>query len=468
MKYIILLSFIFLFNSLFGKLSPKIDYSVFYLNNDSILVDIYYEFNSDDLNYIKFNNINICNIVFEAEVKSLLHTEKYIWELNSQELNIENNRIIFGTHAIALPNSQFDIKLKYYQDNEPSHFSNFNFKVIPKNRKGLFISDIYFASVISNQDSSKIQWDKEFLKYENFVVPNASKQYFSNTEKILLYLEVYNSKYNCESEYKIEYKILDAVKKVKHVLVSKNMNLSDKLIPETQAIAIPNLATGVYYLEVSIFKDDEETANDISNQKFFYLNFEKGPELEARFTENELFEKSEFITMDEETITREYDKLKFIMSKQDLNVWEGLTDLKAKQRALFTYWRSKDTDTTTYYNEAKEDFDKAVRYANQYYQFSPSIEGWRTDRGRVLLKYGFPMVVEKFPRNGEKIPCEIWYYGEAGGGMYFYFVDNTGFNNFILAHSTIFGENQNEYWIEEYNPAINFEQNIKRSDHYFK
>lgn len=463
--FIILSSFSFLFSA---KLKPEIDYTIFYKNNDSIEIEIYYEFKSENLDYIKLNNVNVCNIVFEAEVSSVLINEKFIWELNSKEKDLTQNRIIFGTHSIYLPNSQYDLNVKYFQDNSPTEFSIYKTKIIPKRKNELFLSDVYFASVINQKDSTDINWDKSFLKKDQYIIPNASKQYLSNVGEVLFYHEVYNSLKTCQNEYRLEYKILDAVKKVQKVITKKSFKLSEKTISEIQSIPIPQLATGVYYLDISIYSDDNETPSDKVSQKFFYWNFEKAPELNARFTENELFEKSEFITMDEETIQREFDKLKFVMSKQDLDIWENLDELKGKQRALFTYWRNKDPDSTTYYNEAKEEFDRAVRYANTYYQFAPSIEGWRTDRGRVLLKYGFPMVVESFPRNGEQIPCEIWYYGEAGGGAYFYFVDRGGFNNFILVHSTVFGENQNEYWIEEFNPAVNFDHNVKRSDHYFK
>lgn len=445
-----------------------IDYTIFYLNNDSISVEFYYEINSKDLDYLKITGMYYCNIVFEAEVKSLLYNSKFVWELNSKESDLSNEKLIFGTHSITLPKDQYDIKIKYFQDNEPDNFKEFKTKVFPKNTKDLFISNAYFASIIVPQDSTNINWDKQFLKAKNYIIPNASKQYFSSTSELLFYHEVYNSKSNCDSEYTIEYKVIDAVKKAKSVLLKKSSELSDKPIIETQSIPIPNLATGVYYINIAIYSDNNKKAIDEVNQKFFYLNFNKEPELNVRFTENELFERSEFITFDEETLKREFDKLKFIMSKADLSIWDNLHDLKAKQRALFTYWRSKDKDTSTYFNEAKEEFDRAVNYANTYFQYSPSIEGWRTDRGRVLLKYGFPMLVEKFPRKGELIPCEIWYYGEAGGGAYFYFVDNGGYHNMILVHSTLFGENQNEYWIEEFHPAVNFDQNIKRSSNYFK
>lgn len=463
--FIILSSFPFLFSA---KLKPEIDYTIFYNNNDSIEIEIYYEFKSENLNYIKLENINVCNIVFEAEITSVLDRENFVWELNSSEIDLSQNRLIFGTKSILLPNSQYNLKIKYFQDINPSEFEVYEAKIIPKRKSEMFLSDIYFASIINQKDSTKIKWDKSFLKNDKYVIPNASKQYFSTYGEVLFYHEVYNSKKSCLKHYRIEYKILDAVKKVQRVITKKSFELSDNAISEIQSIPVPELATGVYFLDISIYKDEDETPLDKVTHKFFYMNFEKAPELIAKFTENELFERSEFITMDEETIQREFDKLKFVMSNQDLDIWENLTELKGKQRALFTYWRNKDPDSTTYYNEAKEEFDRAVRYANTYYQFAPSIEGWRTDRGRVLLKYGFPMVVESFPRNGEQIPCEIWYYGEAGGGAYFYFVDRGGFNNFILVHSTVFGENQNEYWIEEFNPAVNFEHNVKRSDHYFK
>jgi hypothetical protein len=65
------------------------------------------------------------------------------------------------------------------------------------------------------------------------------------------------------------------------------------------------------------------------------------------------------------------------------------------------------------------------------------LPGWRTERGRTLLKYGFPTQRNIFPQRDAKVAAEEWFYSEIRGGVYFYFVDRLMNNTFILAHSTM-------------------------------
>jgi GWxTD domain-containing protein len=459
MKYILILVVVFLYNLNANNLKGEIDYCVFYLPNDSISINIYYEFNSKNLEYSEIDsNLYISKIFFEAELKSVLNEYKFNWELSSAIDNLKTNFIVFGRYEIKIPNEQVNLVLKFYNPVNRETEKKINKDIISSTDKHL--SDIYFATRIEHKDSTEIGWSKEFLINDYYIIPNASKQFFSDNPRIMSYIELNNTKSLSDSMLKIEYKILDGVKSVKKI-VNKYITTSVDIKADIAYIPVPDLATGVYFLEVNIFNEKINKSIESSTKKLFYLNYQKEPELQAKFSEDELFERSEYITMTAETLKKEYDKIKFLMTKTEESRWKDLSEEKAKQRALFNFWRVRDSDTTTYFNEAKDDFDKAVKYADEYFSFSKGFEGWRTDRGRVLLKYGFPMQVERFERRGEQIPCEIWYYGEGGGGAYFYFVDKSGYNNFILVHSTVFGENQNENWVQEFNPAITNMMNVR-------
>ncbi len=463
MKYIILL--IILISNLESRdLKGEIDYSIFYLNNDSISLNIYYEFNSKNLEYSEIDSgFYMSKIFFEAELKSILNSYKFNWELSSNIDDLGTDFIIFGRYEIRIPNEQIKLNLEYFNPVNKKTLKTIKKDVIPTRNRHL--SDIYLATRIEHVDSTNIGWSKEFLINEYYIIPNASRQYFSDSPKILSYIELNKCNEIGDSLIRIEYKILDAVKSVKKIskkYVSNENNTKSDIIN----IPVLDLATGVYYLEINIYSQEEASPIETSTKKFFYLNYQKEPELKATFSENELFERSEFITMNDETLSKEYDKIKFLMTKAEDSRWKDLSDEKAKQRALFNFWRVRDSDTTTYFNEAKDEFDNAIRYADEYFSFSMGLEGWRSDRGRVLLKYGFPMQVDRFERRGEQIPCEIWYYGEGGGGSYFYFVDKSGYNNFILVHSTVFGENQNENWVQEFNPAITNSMNVRSTPNF--
>jgi hypothetical protein len=88
---------------------------------------------------------------------------------------------------------------------------------------------------------------------------------------------------------------------------------------------------------------------------------------------------------------------------------------------------------------------KRVEYSNQHFK-ALGKKGWRTDRGRVFLKYGEPSEIERFPNQIDTKPYEIWYYNEIEGGVIFIFADLTNFSDYQLIHSTSRGELRDDNW----------------------
>jgi len=85
----------------------------------------------------------------------------------------------------------------------------------------------------------------------------------------------------------------------------------------------------------------------------------------------------------------------------------------------------------TYLEEARDEFYKRVTYANQH--FSAGTQGWRTDMGRIYIKYGQPDEVVRNPFRFEGPPEEIWYYYRAR--YTFFFVDRDGFGRYEIDDS---------------------------------
>ena len=67
-------------------------------------------------------------------------------------------------------------------------------------------------------------------------------------------------------------------------------------------------------------------------------------------------------------------------------------------------------------------------------------EGWRTDRGRIYIKFGPPDDIERYPFEMGTYPFEIWRYYSLR--KVFVFVDRTGFGDYYL---------HPDYYDEEYN-----------------
>ncbi|MEK6754765.1 MAG: GWxTD domain-containing protein, partial [Bacteroidota bacterium] len=83
--------------------------------------------------------------------------------------------------------------------------------------------------------------------------------------------------------------------------------------------------------------------------------------------------------------------------------------------------------------------------ANQRFR-TMAREGWKTDRGRVLLLFADPDEIERFPSSDNSKPYEIWNYYGIENGVQFVFIDRSGFGDYILVHSTKRGELRDDAW----------------------
>jgi GWxTD domain-containing protein len=83
-------------------------------------------------------------------------------------------------------------------------------------------------------------------------------------------------------------------------------------------------------------------------------------------------------------------------------------------------------------------------------------EGWRTDRGRVLIRHGEPEDVERFPFTTTRAPYEIWNYYE-GTRATFVFADMNANGDFRQVYSTVPGEVSFPNWEELIRTMSNIE-----------
>jgi GWxTD domain-containing protein len=88
-------------------------------------------------------------------------------------------------------------------------------------------------------------------------------------------------------------------------------------------------------------------------------------------------------------------------------------------------------------------FEARCRTADRFMHME--VEGWRTDRGRVLVRYGEPEDIERSPFTTTHVPYEVWSYYE-GTTMSFVFADLNSSGDFRQVYSTVPGEVSFQNW----------------------
>lgn len=123
------------------------------------------------------------------------------------------------------------------------------------------------------------------------------------------------------------------------------------------------------------------------------------------------------------------DLLGYIASSADLDSLKRVPPAD-RRRAWETFWRKRDPSLGTARNEDREQFYERVAYANQ--NFSRFQRGWKTDMGRVYIKFGLPDETERHPFDANSPAYEIWYYYAVN--RQFVFVDRHGLGDYTLSN----------------------------------
>ena len=137
-----------------------------------------------------------------------------------------------------------------------------------------------------------------------------------------------------------------------------------------------------------------------------------------------------------------------ILSTAEIEAWKKLQTNEEREKFIEDVWRRRDPDPDTEENEYREAYYERLAYVNEH--FSSGIPGYKTDRGRIYLKYGKPDEVDSHPAGGSyqrepsegsgstsTYPFERWFYRSIPGraGAEIEFVDPTGTGEYRLARN---------------------------------
>ncbi len=153
-------------------------------------------------------------------------------------------------------------------------------------------------------------------------------------------------------------------------------------------------------------------------------------------------------------ITKVYKKwldedVAYIITDAERGAFKKLATDEEREQFIEAFWRRRDPDPDTDENEYREEYYERIAYANQH--FASGIPGWRTDRGRIYIRFGKADDVESHPSGGQydrpsyngggsttTYPFEIWFYryiAGVGSGIEIEFVDPTGTGEYRIARS---------------------------------
>jgi len=308
------------------------------------------------------------------------------------------------------------------------------------------LSDVTLASGITQtQDRSDL-----FYKNGLSIRPNANQLFGLGLPRIFYYAEAYNLEQiaNASGEYTAFAYVSEA---------NRPQPIADLQRRATRTARMPDvlvgsfnlsrLQSGSYFLRLVILNEDNESVAEQS-RKFFVFNpqveREEPVAVEARF------EMTAFATMPEEEVEQSLKHIAIVSTDQERRNARRIQDLDEKRRYLMEFWQVRDPNPNTPINEFQDEFYRRLQYANERYTNNRK-EGWDTDRGRTIMKYGLPSAIEPHLYDRGYVPYERWEYNNISGEgqAFFIFADHSGFGEFELLHSSVTGEVKMMDWERE-------------------
>jgi GWxTD domain-containing protein len=128
-------------------------------------------------------------------------------------------------------------------------------------------------------------------------------------------------------------------------------------------------------------------------------------------------------------IDKAIEQLEYIATWEEISKMREAKTHEEKVRLFNEFWKRYDPSPGTEENELQLEYYSRIEYANQ--NFSSYAEGWRTDMGRIFVKYGMPDVIERQPPMMNQRPYEIWEYQQHNLRLIFVDVSG-GFGNYRL------------------------------------
>ena len=138
----------------------------------------------------------------------------------------------------------------------------------------------------------------------------------------------------------------------------------------------------------------------------------------------------------------------YIITSEERSVFEKLSADSEKENFIEQFWRRRDTDPATQFNEFQTEHYRRVAYANEQYR-NAGIPGWKTDRGRIYITFGPPTSTDTYAAGAnyyrelhegggqtKVYPMEKWFYNHIEGidsGVEIEFVDRSMTGDYRIA-----------------------------------
>lgn len=437
------------------------DYSTFAYDETESLVDLYMAFEAASLPFVQADGGFIASVPIylrmapaSVVVPGALEPET-VWADSSElrfairdTLTIAQGQQFVHLDRALVPPGEYAVEVRV-----PASGRTPELRVVSEVRVPSYaetrvrLSDLLLASRIAPGAAP----DDPFYRNGLSVQPNATALFGEGLSTLYYYAEAYNATGAADGAGTYQTNLFIAKANTSTPISGLEKRQSREARPVDVLVGsfdLSQLPTGSYLLRAHVIDPGGSVIAE-RNRKFFHYN----PSVQTETPETapeQTFETSAFAMLTDEEAETMMEQITIILTDSEKRRASSLPTADAKRRFLRDAWAVRDPNPNTSVNEFKVEYDTRIQFANDRFGSNRG-EGWKSDRGRVLLRYGIPPEIEPHLFDQGVEPHEIWTYTNipGEGQSIFVFADPRGFGDFRLLHSSVRNERSNPGWRQE-------------------
>ncbi|MCI0496569.1 GWxTD domain-containing protein [candidate division KSB1 bacterium] len=307
------------------------------------------------------------------------------------------------------------------------------------------MSDIELAQQITPGSSGE---NDRFHKNKYHVVPNPLNLYSKNNPNVFYYFELYNLSQIKADFFTIRRSIFDnnGLPLAALPAYDKKKRIRSDDIVEVGMFDVSQLPGGRYFLK---FSNVDSTGKEFASSatSFYVYNPEIAqPDWNVLPLEQQMA-ASEIGMLSADDVELAIGSTKYLAAPDEIKLIDNLATEQAKKLFLYRFWQDRDVNKNTPSLESFRELMRRIQYANDNFKML-NTPGWNSDRGRVLIVYGNPSLIQYYPNVSGFREFQAWSYDNVEQGVCFIFGVIGGFGDLRLLHSSRTGEKHNENWLD--------------------
>jgi GWxTD domain-containing protein len=419
----------------------NLDYAKFRNNDSTGYLEIYYGFYPGLMTFDLHDGRYVGVLAVSTRIRDAQSGAYYVHERSNVPVIIADTSApsLHSTYVsqvgYALPFGEYTLQVLIVDTLAPSRRDSIE---LPLSFKGypdsVTFSDIELCSNIKSSTEKRDLFYKNSLE----VMPNPTLVFGATSYPMMFhYVELYNL--NPELSYSVKTEIVGAGgKPVKESSKSRTYGMKNAV--EAAATNVASIPSGKYLFRLTL-SDESGTLLTQSNKTFYVYN----PHITATRMSAASVKASELAGLTADELAKEFREGQYVATDQEIKMFSQITTAEGRREFLAKFWTEVEDGRLGHPGIPRTVYLQRILEANKRFH-AMGREGWRTDRGRVLILYAEPDEIERFPSSENSKPYEIWHYYAIENGVEFVFVERSGFGDYILVHSTKRGELQDDQW----------------------